>query len=424
MILGLSIAVVLLAVLSLALGYVLWSRSRIQRGVWARLDPQDTSRDGFARMVAHLSLGSLVEGNAVTLLENGAFWDALRESIARAERSVHFETFLWKACELSASLVDAFCERARAGVDVRLIVDGEGGKLMSDDERERLRAAGVDLRLYRPRRFAHLGSYNGRDHRKLAVIDGRLAFVGGHCVTDEWTGDAQDREHFRDMTIRLEGPVVNHVQAAFSENWTEVSGRLLAGEDHFPGLDHVGEASVHLAYLGDARRVSAVKTLHVLAIESARESLLIMNPYFLPDDGAIEALGRATARGVRVRVMTPTLEATDNPLVVHAMMRELPRLLDAGLEVYGYDRTLLHQKVLSVDGCWSVVGSVNFDPRSFEINEEIAASVFDRALASKIEAAFDADVAHCVRYGLEHAEKRSVGSRLADHLAWGVRGQL
>jgi len=421
----LSIVVFVLALAVTALAYVLWSTSRVPEGSWAALDAQDTRDPGFARMVAHLCLDQACDGNSVTLLQNGdGFWPALIDAIGAAESSVHFETFLWKTGELSGALVDAFVERARAGVEVRLIVDAEGGKRMTQAERARLREAGVELQLYRRASFEHLGSYNRRDHRKLAVIDGSVGFCGGHCVTDAWLGDAQDREHNRDLSVRLEGPIVGKLQAAFSENWTETSGELLAKPAYFPELGAAGDVTMHLAYLGDQRRVTAVKTLYVLAVEAAQERLDIMNPYFLPDERAEDALRRAVERGVRVRVMTPTEGATDNAAVLHAMMAVLPRLLDAGVEVYGYDRTLLHQKTIAVDGCWAIVGSVNFDARSFGINEEIAVSIFDPSLAVTLEEAFDADLEHCVDYSEVALRDRSLPDALTDRLAWGIRDQL
>ena len=425
-----SVAVVF-GILSLVLGVALffavaaiWSMTKLRRGEWETLDTQDSRGERFPELVARLSLSSISEGTAAEVLQNGAFFDALRGAIDEASHSVHFETFLWKSGELSARLVETFCAAARRGVEVRVILDGEGSKAMSDDERERLREAGVHLATFHPRSWRNIGTYNARDHRKLAVLDGALAFVGGHCVTDEWMGEAQDREHYRDISVRIEGPIVNELQAAFAENWTEVTGRLLAGEVYFPRLQPAGDARAHLAYVNVERRISAVKSLHILAIAAAQESITIQNPYFLPDEGARTALLRAVERGVRVRVMTPTIEATDNKLVLHAMRSGLRSLLVGGVEIYGYDHTLLHQKVMTVDGHWSVVGSTNFDFRSFEINDEISVSLFDEALTEELESIFEADLAHCERYTVAELDERSAGTRTLDRLAWVAREQL
>ncbi len=425
MIIALSIACGILAfALFFAIG-IIWSFNRLRKGKWDALDTQDSEGPRFPDMLARLTLSSLSDGNSIELLENGdAFFDATREAIAAAEQSVHFETFLWKTGELSATLVAAFCERARAGVEVRIIVDGEGGKLMHEDERSQLRDAGVTLCFFHPRTWRNIGTYNGRDHRKLMVVDSTVAFAGGHCVTDAWAGDAQDRDHNRDMSVRLRGPIVGEMQGAFTENWTEVTGHILAGEQYFPEQEEAGDVRAHLAYINTERRVSAVKTLHILAIAAAKRRLTIQNPYFIADDGSRRALIRAVKRGVQVRVMTPTLAATDNPLPYRAMRHGLAPLLDAGVEVYGYAKTLLHQKVLTVDGHWSVVGSTNFDCRSFEINDEVSVSVFDEEFAATLEACFESDLEWCSPITREEIDSRGWIDRIKDRLAWSVREQL
>lgn len=425
MILSLSIACALLALALFFAVAIIWSTNRLRHGEWKTLDAQDSEGPRFPEMVAHLTLSLLSDGNALELLENGdAFFEAAREAIGAATESVHFETFLWKTGELSATLVAAFCERARAGVEVRMIVDGEGGKLMHEDERKQLRDAGVTLAFFHPRTWRNIGTYNARDHRKIMIVDSVVAFAGGHCITDAWGGNAQDRDHNRDMSVRMRGPIVGEVQGAFAENWTEVTGRVLAGEKYFPKIEDAGDVRAHLAYVNTVRRVSAVKTLHVLAIAGAKRTLTIQNPYFIADDGSKLALIRAVERGVRVRVMTPTLAATDNGLPYRAMRYDLASLLNAGVEVYGYEKTLLHQKVLTVDGHWSLIGSTNFDFRSFEINDEVSVSVFDEAFAAQLEACFENDLAFCSPITCDEIEARGWVDRVKDRLAWGVREQL
>lgn len=415
--------VVALSVAVLALAYVLWSQTRTKHGRWAELDPQDWRDDGFATMLGHLTLSRPTHGNAVDLLEDGRFWDEVEDTIRGARSSVHFETFLWTTGQLSDRLVSALCDAARRGVSVRLLVDAEGGKQMADTERSRLQDAGAALHAFRPRTWRELGDYNKRDHRKVLVVDSRTAFVGGHCVTDDWLmNDEGDR--VRDMSLRLTGPIVNDVQRAFAENWTEASGRLLADVDLFPEQPRVGEATALAAFLGVGRRVSTVKTLYVLAIEAAQERLDIMNPYFLPDRAAQEALGRAVARGVRVRVMVPTSDANDQALVAQASMTRLAALIDAGVEVYGYQRSLMHQKVICVDRAWVIAGSTNFDPRSFDINEEISVCVFDEDLAAEVTSAFDADADECERVSARAIRERPLSKRVLGSLAWRLRSQL
>ncbi|MDQ3037684.1 MAG: phospholipase D-like domain-containing protein [Myxococcota bacterium] len=417
------ILVVVLGLTTLVLGWAFWSMKLELRTRWAEVG---AIRPGprFEEMIATLSLGHLSDGNDVRLLQNGdGFFPALLEEIARAKSSVHFETFLWKPGELSARLVDALCERARRGVAVRVLLDGIGGGI-SDAEKAALEQAGAQLRFYNRARLRNLGTFNTRDHRKLAVIDGCIGFLGGHCIGDDWLGNADHKKHFRDTSARIEGPIVTQLQGAFSENWTEAAGEILVGEELYPEQPAKGSVKAHLAYLNLARRSSSPKLLHHLAIESARREVVIQNPYFLPFSGARDALCRARKRGVRVRVMIPTREATDAKLVSHATAHALRPLLECGVEIFMYDRTLLHQKVFVIDGEWAGIGSTNFDDRSMDINEEITMSIFDRGVASELLDAFEADLAHARRMTLGEWQSRGFVEKAQGWLAWSVRAQL
>lgn len=363
-------------------------------------------------------------GQLVELIENGAFFDEIRSAIRGASSNVHFETFLWKSGELSASLVEVFCERAKAGVAVRMIIDAEGGKAMSEAERTTLRDAGVQTCFVHPRNWRHIGTYNIRDHRKLLVVDARVAFVGGHCVTDRWRGDARGPDEVRDLSVRVRGPIVNDLQMVFSENWTSVTQVLLADPALYPAQEAAGDVRMSSVFQQIERRVSPVKGLHMMAVASATESITIQNPYFIPDDGMKAALCDAIARGVKVRVMTPALSATDNELPFRAMRDGVRPLLEAGVEVFTYTPTLLHQKVLVVDGRWSLIGSVNFDFRSFEINDEVTLSVFDETFGATLGDCFEADLKRCEALRVEDVTRRSFIARFKDRLAWGVRAQL
>lgn len=417
------VLVIVLGVTTLVLGWAFWSMKLELRTRWAQVGAIEPG-PRFPEMIATLSLGSMCDGNDVRLLQNGDdFFSELLGQMALAESSIHFETFLWKPGRLSAWVVDALSERARAGIRVRVLLDGVGGKI-SSEERQALEEAGVTVRFYNAARFRNLGTYNTRDHRKLAVVDGRVGFVGGHCITDDWLGDAEDRAHFRDTSARVEGPIVTQLQGAFSENWTEAAGEILVGEELYPPQPRAGEVRAHLSYLNLARRSSAPKVLHHLAIAAARREITIQNPYFLPFGGARDALCGARERGVRVRVMIPTRAATDAKIVSHATAHALRPLLECGVEIYLYDRTLLHQKVFVIDGEWAGIGSTNFDERSMDINEEITMSVFDRGVAAELLEAFEADLAHCRRLTVEQWRGRGFLERATGWLAWRARAQL
>jgi cardiolipin synthase len=277
-----------------------------------------------------------------------------------------------------------------------------------------MREAGCELAMYHPRTLRNIGVFAERDHRKLAVLDGQTAWVGGHCIVDAWLGDAQDRQHVRDLSVRLRGPVVHAVQSVFSENWVEVTGRLFVGDEVFPVLEPAGEVEAHIASIKPEGSAPAVKILHHAVICCARERLWIQNPYFIPEPDAVEAFGKAVKRGVDVRIMVPSAEASDMAIVQHAAHRNFQRLLDAGVRIFEYRRTLLHQKLMTVDGVWCAVGSSNFDDRSFETNDEITLGFRDRTLARRLEEIFEADCAHCIELNATQWKKRGLMHRAKD----------
>jgi cardiolipin synthase len=416
------VVVVFVLLCFVVLGLILWSIKR-HRDPHLRIEC-DAPVSELIPSLAGLTHGGLLEGNAALVLENGRFFDAVFEEIAKASRSVHFETYLWKDGVLGRRLVAALVERCRAGVQVRVMVDANGGKKMGREARRQLRAGGCRLVMFHRKRLRNLGRLNRRDHRKLLVVDGRVAFVGGHCIVDSWLGDAGDKTHFRDLGLRLTGPVVNALQATFSENWIDETGELFVGEDVFPALEPAGDVAVHVASVKPEGSAPAVKILHHLAICLARERILIQNPYFLPKAAAIDALGRAVARGVDVRVMLPSAEASDMPIVQHAAHRNFARLLASGVRIFEYRKTLLHQKTIVVDGLWCGVGSSNFDERSFEINDEITLGLRSAALAGELEAVFERDAQDCVE--LKHASwiRRGWRHRLKDQALYLFSQQL
>ena len=250
--------------------------------------------------------------------------------------------------------------------------------------------------------------FNERDHRKLVVLDGRVALVGGHCIVDSWLGDAQDCNHVRDIGVRLRGPVVHAVQAAFSENWVEDTGELFVGEDAFPELQRQGDVDVHVASLKPERSAPAVKILHHLVVCVA-QSIRSRTRIFCPTTSN-QALGQAVKRGVDVRVMVPSAKASDMPMVQHAAHRNFHKMLARGVRIFEYERCLLHQKVMTVDGVWCAIGSSNFDDRSFETNDEITLGIRDEALAKQLEEIFERDCKHCVELKLETGSTRGGGT--------------
>jgi cardiolipin synthase A/B len=420
---ALVVLVLLLLGAVVVLGLMLWS---VKRHGDPRLSVDcDAALEDLIASLAGLTHSSVVEGNSVEVFENGAFFDALFESIAAASESVNFETFLWKEGKLGERLVEALCERRRAGVPVRVLLDADGCKQMGDAAQWQLTEAGCKLVFFHVKtRLRNIGVLNRRDHRKLVVIDGRVALLGGHCIVDSWLGQAQDAEHFRDLGVRLCGPAVQALQSSFSENWVEETGDMFVGDKFFPALEAAGEVAVHVARIKPEGAAPAVKILHHLVICVARKRLWIQNPYFLPEPNAIKAMGQAVARGVDVRVMVPSAEASDFPAVQHAAHHNFAALLKSGVRIFEYSKTLLHQKVMTADRVWCAVGSSNFDDRSFEINDEITLGIFDRALAQRFEEIFEHDLHDCVELQHESWVRRGTWHKLKDRAMYLFNEQL
>jgi cardiolipin synthase len=412
---------VLVAIIVFLLLFI-WSIKR-HRNPHLRIE-SDEPIEKLVASLAGLCFGTPIAGNSVEIFENGAFFDIMMDDIASAQRSVHFETFLWKEGKLSARVADALCERARAGVAVRVLLDAIGTEKMGEETVRRLRESGCKVTKFHPKRLRNIGVVNERDHRKIVVLDGQTALVCGHCIVDCWLGNGEDRDHWRDIAVRLRGPIVHAVQAVFSENWVEETGELFAGDDVFPALERQGEVVAHVAHAKPEGSAPAVKILHHAVICCAKKRLWIQNPYFVPEPEAIEAYGRAVARGVEVRVMVPSAEASDMPMVQHAAHRNFAKLLACGVRIFENPKTLLHQKVMTVDGVWCAIGSTNFDDRAFEINDEITIGFLDPSLARELELIFERDLKDCIELRLDAWSRRGFLHKLKDYFFYLFNEQL
>lgn len=414
-------AALILAVVGLTLA--LWSA---ERGTDARLNVKNPGDlQALLPSIVGLTQSSLDAGNSVQLLENGdQFFPRLLQDIAAARQSVHIESYIWWKGAICDQLAMALAAKAQDGVEVRVMVDASGGHKMDKRLRDIMTRAGVRLVRFHPPNLANLGRMNNRDHRKEMIIDGRIGYIGGFGIAKEWTGNGQDRDHWRDAGLRVEGPIVNRLQAAFCENWIEETGEIIAGEKYFPHLPPAGQVQAHLAYTSPTGGVSSVQVLYYLAIMSARRELIIQNPYLLPDQDAIDALAAAVKRGVDVKVMVPATSATDSPIVQHASHHRYGDLLRAGVKIWEYKRTLLHQKVIVVDGAWSCIGSTNFDRRALQLNDEVSMGVIDANLAAQLRAVFDADMRYAEQRTLAQWQHRGIFHKLEDGLAYLASSQL
>ena len=392
----------------------LWSVTR-SREVHLTLHDVDSLSEALPSIVG-ATHGTLFSGNRVEVLQNGdGFFPRLLADIAGARETIHLESYVWWQGEICRRVAEALAERARAGVEVRVLLDASGSARMDEELLALMEGAGCRVAKYRPIRPSNLGRMNRRDHRKLAVMDGRIGHVFGHGIADEWLGNAQDRDHWRDTAARLEGPIVGGLQSAFTENWTEETGEVLVGTKYFPPLRPAGDVKAHLAYAFGHGSVSSVDLLFRLAFAAARRELWIQNPYLAADQDVIELIAGAADRGVDVRLMLPG-EITDVQLVRHAGHAGYQVLLDHGVKVCEYQPTLNHQKIVVVDGVWSHIGSTNLDNRSFELNDEISLGVMDERIAGELREAFLRDARQCRPIGREEWGSRPWSHKLRD---WG-----
>ena len=364
--------------------------------------------------IAGATQGSLLEGNRIEVLQNGdGFFPPLLRDIAAAKQSIHLESYVWWQGDICRRVAEALAAKARSGVQVRVLLDASGSSRMDDELFELMEGAGVKVSKYRPLRLSNLGRMNRRDHRKIAVFDGRIGYVFGHGIAEEWTGNGQDAKHWRDTGARVEGPVVEVLQSAFSENWVEETGEVLVGPEFFPGLGPVGNVPAHVAYHFGHGSVSAVDLLYRLTFASAQRELWIQNPYLAVDDDVSELLGETAKRGVDVRLMLPG-EITDVQAVRHAGHALFDPLLAAGVKICEYQPTLNHQKIVIVDGLWSHIGSTNLDNRSFESSDEISMGIVDEKIAAELRAAFLQDLKSCEPIGYPQWKSRAWSHKLRD----------
>lgn len=401
---------------------LLWSTQR-ERESHVRV-PDLADFEQALPSIANLTGSPILAGNRVQVLQNGdEFFSALFDDIAKAERSIHLETYVWWQGEICERLAAALAAKARQGVEVRLTLDAAGSAKGDDELFEMMENAGAKIAFYHPVSIQDLGLLNNRTHRKIAVFDGRIAHVFGHGMAQEWTGNGQDAEHWRDTGVRLEGPIVNAVQTVFAENWVEQTAEVLAGEKYFPALPAAGPVRAHMTASSPHGGVSQLEMLYKLAIATAQKELIVQNPYFIPDGELVELLANAVKRGVDIRLMIPG-PVTDSSVVRHAGHRQFEDLLKSGVEIYEYQKTLSHQKVMIIDGLWSHVGSTNFDDRSLDLNDEASVGLIDPGVAARLKEAFERDLRDCKRLDLQTWQQRSVWHKAADRLSYMINEQL
>jgi cardiolipin synthase len=378
----------------------------------------------FERCMAHLLGPPLIGGNKITTLNNGdEIFPAMLAAIRAAKRTVTFETYIYWTGKIGREFADALSERSRAGVKVHVLLDWIGSRSLDDESLDLLRQSGVEVEHYRPLRWYSLSRINSRTHRKIMVVDGRVGFIGGVCVADEWTGHAEDPDHWRELHYRVEGPVVAHLQAAFTDNWLKTVPSVLNSEDYFPELAEVGNVSAQVFKSSPREGGDSARLMFLLSLAAARQRILIHNSYFVPDDRTSAELIAARQRGVNVEIIVAG-PIIDTPLTRRASRSQWGPLLEAEIAIYEYQPTMTHCKVMIIDDRWVSVGSANFDNRSFRLNDEANLNVLDEAFAAEQTEIFEKDKQACRQVTLEEWQHRPLREKAIENLAWLLRSQV
>ena len=394
-----------------------------QRPGWLRAPEYSAGEELLHTLGAHLD-SAVLDGNRVELLENGVeIFPPMLEAIDQAKESVNFLTYVYWTGEIAQRTAEALVRASRRGVAVRVLLDAYGAQKMNPRLVESLESAGVKVAWFHPLRWYRLRQVNNRTHRKVLVVDGTVGFTGGVGIAEEWEGDARNPSEWRDDHFRVRGPVVRHLQGAFAEDWRDATGEVLLGSCMFRSLEPTGSARVLPLVTAPGGRPSPIAFLYWLALQVASERVDIATPYFLPDDDLIESMGPTIERGVRVRLLVPG-EHNDAELVRSASLARYRALLELGVELYEYEPTMFHTKAVSIDGRWAIIGSANFDRRSFELNNEVVLVVDDPEFAGALDESFEADLARARRIDIDSVRAFGLLRRVAYRVALLLRPHL
>ncbi|MEO6260827.1 MAG: phospholipase D-like domain-containing protein [Thermoanaerobaculia bacterium] len=413
---GLAVALVVFFIANVSTG-----EKKVDRKIAALYSVEDGA---FVRSMGNLLGPQLTEGNRTQELLNGdAIFPAMLEAIRGAQKSITFETYIYWSGEIGKEFSQALSDRARAGVRVHVLLDWVGTSKMNDSELDEMREAGVLVEKYHPIRFFNLGRLNNRTHRKLLVIDGSIGFTGGVGIADKWLGDAKDPDHWRDTHFRVEGPAVAQMQGAFMDNWIKSRGEVLHGNDYFPPLAKAGDQIAQVFKSSANEGSESARLMYLMSITCAARSVRIANSYFVPDDLSVETLVAAKKRGARVQIIVPG-EHIDAEVTRKASKSRWGPLLEAGAEIYEFQPTMYHCKVMIIDEIWVSVGSTNFDSRSFRLNDEANLNVLDAGFAKRQVEIFEADLLRSRPFTHAQWKRRPFSEKVMEHMAGLLRSQL
>jgi len=365
-----------------------------------------------------------LSGNKLEILEDGdAYFPAMLAAIHGAKKTVNFQAYILYSDSTGRTFRDALIERARAGVEVRVLLDGVGsGWSLNNSDVRMMKEASCKFAYYHPLLSWRIDRTNRRSHRRVLVVDGKVGFTGGVGFADEWSGHAQDPKHWHDVQVRVEGPLVSTLQNAFEEHWIKTFGETLSGADQFPALAPAGEMKAQLI-ASHSFSMAPVPLTQATAFAAAEKRIWITNAYCAPSDDQVDLLVNAVRRHVDVRLIVPGPH-NDQPLTKSAGRTAYGRMLEGGVRIFEYQPTMIHTKAMVIDGIFALVGSSNLDPRSSEINEELDLAVYDPAFGREMEAMFERDLSHSTEYTLEQFKNRSLWERTTEWLMLPFRSQL
>ncbi|MEO5802276.1 MAG: phospholipase D-like domain-containing protein [Verrucomicrobiota bacterium] len=392
---------------------------KLLRQRWSNCPPVTDKK--FDEALTELAGITLLKGNRITELVNGEeFFPAMVEAIRGAQQSVDFENFVWRSGEVSTRLIEALSERARAGVKIHFLVDALGATKLVPPDLEKLQKAGVIVAKYNPPWFPSWFSVNHRTHRKTLVVDGKTGFIGGISIADEWLNHTENPGRWRDSNYRVEGPIIGQLQKIFALNWTQATGEKLQGDEEVSAGAGSCEAACFMSGPGEGDK--SARRIFFLSIAAAQKSLRLAHSYFIPDNSATKLLIDARQRGVKVEIITPGLVNLN--FVRRASRSRWQKLLDAGVEFYEYQPTKYHLKLIVVDDIWVTAGSINFDERSFRINDEANFVARDRDFAATQISTFEADKRLSQRVDEEKFKRRPWRTKVAEYFFGLLRFQL
>jgi len=362
------------------------------------------------------------EGNSVEVLRNGdEIFPSMLEAIARAEHTIDFLTFVYWTGEIGAEIGRHLADRAAAGVRVRVLLDAWGAHTMDQEVLRRIERAGATVRWFRPLHRLRPGQFNHRTHRKVLITDEAVGFTGGVGIADCWKGDARSEAEWRDSHFRIEGPAVDGLRAAFLDNWAETGSDLFDdGVDRFPDQPQAGDALVQCVRGASETGWSDVATLFRSLLQLAERRMRIATAYFVPDQDLTNRLLQAAGRGVAIDVLLPGPHA-DKRFVQLAGESDYGRLLDGGVRIWNFQPSMLHAKVMTIDGCVANIGSANLNMRSVALDEEINVVVIDEPMARLLDEHFDEDLERSVRIEPGRWKERSSLQRTAERLVRPIR---